>query len=249
METESFSNVLHTAAGMLIICGHMTKETLLKQAPLFSGLGETELNLLANRAVNRHIAKGEILFYEGDDAHGLYLVEQGSIKIFKLSASGREQVLHVERPGNSFAELPLFDGGPYPASAGALEDSSLLFIPKKAFDELCMARPQIALSVIRVIGKRLRKLTRLIEEISLKDVEHRLAWWLLERAEEHGGRQAESVELQITLSHGDIGTRIGTVREVVTRTFSRLEAEGLIQVTGRVVRIPQINRLRDLVSE
>jgi len=234
---------------MLIISCLMTKETLLKQAPLFFGLGQADLDLLASRAVRKHIDKGEMLFCEGDAAHGLYLVEAGSVKIYKLSASGREQVLHVERPGNSFAELPLFDGGPYPASAAALEESTLLFIDKRSFDELCLTRPQIALSVIRVIGKRLRKLTRLIEEISLKDVGHRLAWWLLERAEEHGVRQGESVELELALSHGDIGTRIGTVREVVTRTFSRFEAEGLIQVTGRLVRIPEIARLRDLASE
>ncbi|MEW5977102.1 MAG: Crp/Fnr family transcriptional regulator [Acidobacteriota bacterium] len=226
----------------------MTKEALLKQVPLFQDLGSAELDLLAGRAVRKQLSKGEMLFCEGDKAHGLYLVEQGSVKIFKLSGSGREQVLHVERAGDSIAELPLFDGGPYPASAAALEDSTLLFIDKRAFDELCLAHPSIGLSVIRVIGKRLRKLTRLLEEIALKDVGHRLAWWLLERAEEHGVRRGDTVELEIKLSHSDIGTRIGTVREVVTRTFSRLEAEGLIEVNGKVVRIPKIERLRDACS-
>ena len=228
--------------------GFMSKDALLKQAPLFADLGPAEINLLAGRTVRKQVSKGETLFCEGDKAHGLYLVETGSMKIYKLSASGREQVLHIERPGNSFAEVPLFDGDPYPASAAALEDSTLLFIEKRVFDELCLLRPQIALTIIRVIGKRLRKLTRLIEEISLKDVSHRLAWWLLERVEEHGVRQGDCVELELTLSHSDIGTRIGTVREVVTRTLSRFEAEGLIAMSGRVIRIPQLSRLRDLAA-
>ena len=227
--------------------GSMSKDALLKQVPLFAELGPTEIDLLAGRTVRKELSKDETLFCEGDRAHGLYLVETGSVKIYKLSA-GREQVLHIERPGDSFAEVPLFDGDPYPASAAALEDSTLLFIEKRVFDELCLLRPQIALTVIRVIGKRLRKLTRLIEEISLKDVGHRLAWWLLERVEEHGVWQGECVEVELTLSHSDIGTRIGTVREVVTRMLSRFEAEGLIAVSGRVVRIPKLSRLRDLAA-
>ncbi len=227
----------------------MEKEQSLKQIPLFTALSPADIKALADRTTRKKLVKGEMLFTEGEPAHGLYMVEQGSIKIFKVASSGREQVLHVERAANSVAEIPLFDGGPYPASAAALEDTSLLFIDKRSFDALCLSHPQIALSVIRVIGSRLRKLTRLLEEISLKDVDHRLAWWLLERAKEQPASKSDSVEFQLDLSHGDIGTRIGTVREVVTRSFSRLEAEGLLQISGRRLRILSIRRLKLMLEE
>jgi CRP-like cAMP-binding protein len=227
----------------------MDKETTLKQVPLFTALPEKELKALAERTIRKSVNRGELLFSEGEKAHGLYIVERGSVKVFKVASSGREQVLHVERSGHSFAEVPLFDGGPYPASAAALEDSVLLFIDKKSFDSLCLSHPHIALEVIRVIGGRLRKLTRLIEEISLKDVGHRLARWLLERAQEHGRKQGEAVEFQLDLSHGEIGTRIGTVREVVTRSLSRLETDGIIQISGRNVRIPNLKGLISMLEE
>jgi CRP/FNR family transcriptional regulator len=227
----------------------MEKEQSLKQIPLFTGLSPADIRALADRTIRKKLVKGEMLFTEGEPAHGLYMVEQGSIKIFKVASSGREQVLHVEGAANSVAEIPLFDGGPYPASAAALEDTSLLFIDKRSFDNLCLSHPQIALSVIRVIGSRLRKLTRLLEEISLKDVDHRLAWWLLERAKEQPASNSNSVEFQLDLSHGDIGTRIGTVREVVTRAFSRLEAEGLLQISGRTLRILSLRRLKLMLEE
>jgi CRP/FNR family cyclic AMP-dependent transcriptional regulator len=227
----------------------MDKEQSLSQVPLFIGLSSSEMKALAGRAVRKKFSKGEMLFTEGEPAHGLYIVESGSIKIFKVASSGREQVLHVEAAGNSVAEIPLFDGGPYPASGAALEDSTLLFIDRKSFESLCLSHPQIALSVIRVIGGRLRKLTRLLEEISLKDVAHRLAWWLLEKAKDTPKAGGDSVEFQLELSHEDIGTRIGTVREVVTRAFSRLESEGLVRVSGRTLKIPSIKKLKTLLEE
>jgi CRP-like cAMP-binding protein len=227
----------------------MDKEQFLSQVSLFTGFSPSEIKALAARSVRRKLVRGEMLFAEGEPAHGLYIIELGSIKIFKVAVSGREQVLHVESAGHSVAEVPLFDGGPYPASAAAIEDSVLLFVDRKSFENLCLSHPQIALSVIRVIGGRLRKLTRLLEEISLKDVGHRLAWWLLERARDCRKSNIDSVEFQLDLSHGDIGTRIGTVREVVTRTFSRLESDGLIQVTGRTLKIPSLKRLEALLEE
>ncbi|HVN80563.1 MAG TPA: Crp/Fnr family transcriptional regulator [Terriglobia bacterium] len=227
----------------------MDKEQSLSRVPLFIGLPSSEMKALGGRAVRKKFSKGEMLFTEGEPAHGLYIVESGSIKIFKVASSGREQVLHVEAAGNSVAEIPLFDGGPYPASGAALEDSTLLFIDRKSFESLCLSRPQIALSVIRVIGGRLRKLTRLLEEISLKDVAHRLAWWLLEKVKDTPRADPDSVEFQLELSHEDIGTRIGTVREVVTRAFSRLESEGLVRVSGRTLKILSIRKLKTLLEE
>ena len=124
----------------------------LAQVGLFSGLSETELAFLAQRAVSRKFAAGVMVFSEGDPCAGMYVVESGHIRIFKTSAGGREQVLSIDGPGGSVAELPVFDGGNYPASVSAVEDSTLLFISKQDFQALCLAHPQVALKVLRVVG-------------------------------------------------------------------------------------------------
>ena len=111
-----------------------TKDNLaetLSKVPLFSGLTESELSFLAQRAVPRHYTAGQIVFSEGEPCTGMYVVESGHIRIFKSSASGREQVLSVDGPGSSVAELPVFDGGNYPASVAAAEDATLLFVSKQ----------------------------------------------------------------------------------------------------------------------
>src|SRR5215475_16012026 len=108
-------------------------EQILRQTPLFSGLSEAEMAALAVHVTRQRFDRGELLFNEGDRCEGLYLVANGKIRIFKLSPSGREQIIAVEGPGSSFAELPVFDGGTYPASASALEDTEVLFISRKDF--------------------------------------------------------------------------------------------------------------------
>ncbi|MFZ0636964.1 MAG: Crp/Fnr family transcriptional regulator, partial [Candidatus Acidiferrales bacterium] len=131
---------------------------VLRKTPLFASLTEAELQALATRTSRKRFRHGEHLFAEGDPCTGLFLVASGKIRIFKLSASGREQVLAVEGPGSSFAELPVFDGGNYPAAASALEDTEVLFISRKDFQNFCREHPDVALKVIAVVGSRLRRL-------------------------------------------------------------------------------------------
>ena len=133
-------------------------EKVLHKTPLFAGLTDQETTALAARVSRKGFNRGEQLFSEGDKCEGLYLVARGKIRIFKMSSSGREQILAVERPGNSFAELPVFDGGTYPDSASALEDTEVLFIFRKDFQNFCRERPEVALKVIAVVGSRLRRL-------------------------------------------------------------------------------------------
>jgi CRP/FNR family transcriptional regulator len=130
-------------------------ETILPKTPLFANLTDTEMSALAVRVSSRHFDRGALLFNEGDSCMGLFLVATGKIHIFKLSPSGREQVLAVEGPGSSFAELPVFDGGNYPASASTLENAEVLFISRKDFQNFCRERPGVALKVIAVVGSRL----------------------------------------------------------------------------------------------
>ena len=216
---------------------------VLGKVQIFSGLSEPELAFLSERAVPRHFSPGETIFSEGQPCAGLYVVESGHIRIFKSSAGGREQVLSIEGPGSSVAELPVFDGGNYPASVNAIDSASLLFVSKQDFQALCLAHPQVALKVLRVVGARLRKLVGIIEELSFTTVRHRLASLLLRLARDRGKRTTDGIEITLPVSNQELASQIGTVRELVSRNLSRFQAEGLLKIDGRNVIIHDLNAL------
>ncbi|HLK51179.1 MAG TPA: Crp/Fnr family transcriptional regulator [Bryobacteraceae bacterium] len=216
--------------------------TLAKVA-IFSGLTESELSFLAQRAVPRHYAPGEVVFAEGEPCAGLYVVESGHIRIFKTSANGREQVLAIDGPGSSVAELPVFDGGAYPASGAAVDAATFLFVSKQDFHALCLAHPQVALKVLRVVGARLRRLVGIIEELSFTTVRHRLASFLVRLARGEGKRTAKGLEITLPASHQEVAAQIGTVRELVSRNLSRFQAEGLLAIDGRSVIVRDLAAL------
>ncbi len=215
----------------------------LAKVPIFSGLAENELAFLTQHAVPRHYAAGESVFGEGEPCAGLYVVESGHVRIFKSSSGGREQVLSVDGPGSSVAELPVFDGGSYPASVAAIDDAVLLFISKQDFQALCLAHPHVALKVLRVVGARLRRLVGIIEELSFTTVRHRLASFLLRQAQKQGKRNDGGVEISLPASNQEFAAQIGTVRELVSRNLSRLQAEGILEIDGRSVTIRDMKAL------
>src|SRR3954467_1678655 len=147
---------------------------VLKASPLFAALSDSEMEALAARTGSRSYSSGELLFSEGESCAGMYLIVSGRVRIFKVSASGREHVLAIEGPGSSIAELPVFDGGTYPASASSVAASELLFVSRLDFRAICLEHPEIALKVLQVVGGRLRRLVGIIEELSFTTVRHRL---------------------------------------------------------------------------
>ncbi len=221
---------------------------VLERSSLFSELAESELSFLAQRAVRHQFSAGELVFEEGEPCAGLYVVESGHIRIFKSSSGGREQVLSIEGPGSSVAELPVFDGGAYPASVSALENTSLLFVSKQDFQALCLEHPQVALKVLKVVGARLRKLVGIIEELSFTTVRHRLAAYLLRLAQKEGKRSAEGVEFLLPAGNQELASQIGTVRELVSRNLSRLQSEGVLKLDGRTVIVNNMEALESEVS-
>lgn len=215
----------------------------LQRVPLFADLTETEMRFLAERAVPRQFAPGELIFSEGQACAGLYVIESGRVRIFKSSASGREQVLAIDGPGSSVAELPVFDGGNYPASAAAVDETTLLFVSKQEFHSLCLVHPKVALKVLRVVGKRLRGLVGIIEELSFTTVRSRLISLLLRLAKD-GRKTAAGAEIVLPASNQELAAQIGTVRELVSRNLSRLQAEGLIRMDGRTILVPDLVALQ-----
>jgi CRP/FNR family cyclic AMP-dependent transcriptional regulator len=208
------------------------KTSVLSQIPLFASLSEGEVQALAQRAVERRFAPEEMLFWEGEACSGIFLLIQGTVKIFKTSQGGREMMLALESAPSTVAELPLFDGGPYPASVRAVAPVVCLFVNKNDFHQVCRQYPDVALKILAVVGQRLRQLVGVVEAMTFGSVTQRLARLLLDAA-----KQAGADEFEMGLTHQELASRLGTVREVVSRNLARFRAEGLIGVNGKLVRI------------
>jgi CRP/FNR family cyclic AMP-dependent transcriptional regulator len=221
----------------------------LKCTALFSDLDSPDLAALAARAVERRLKRGEILFVAGDPAGGLYVVVEGAIRAYRVSADGREQILHVESAGATLGEVPVFDEGCYPSTAAAEEDSKLLFIKKRDVLNLCLERPRISLAALKLLARRVRSCAALVESLSLRDVDRRLATLLCAEASDHSRRSGSSATFELALTHQQIAARIGSVREVVSRALSRLQQSGLIQMDGRHITILDEKGLRDYGAE
>lgn len=210
---------------------------ILKATPLFAALDEAEVNSLAARCGIRPYSPGQILFSEGEPCKGLYIVVSGRVRIFKISTNGREQVLSVEGAGASVAELPVFDGGPYPASASAIEKTEALFVSRADLRAICLEKPEVSLKMLQVVGARLRRLVGIIEELSFTTVRHRLISWLLRQASTEGRPSERGTVFSLTASQQELAAQIGTVRELVSRNLARLQAQSFIEMNGREITI------------
>jgi len=208
------------------------KIAALSEIALFAALSESEIQGLAQRAVEKRFAAGEVVFWEGEACAGIFLIVQGSVKIFRTSPGGREVMLAIETAPATVAELPLFDDGPYPASVRVVEPVVALFLNKNDFRQVCRQYPDVALKVLAVVGRRLRHLVGLVESMTFGSVTQRLARLLLDAAQ---GAGAQTFDLPVT--HQELASRLGTVREVVSRNLARFRAEGLIRIQGRQVEI------------
>jgi CRP/FNR family transcriptional regulator len=221
---------------------------VLEKTALFSSLTQPELHLLAARTVRKLFSAGELLFSEGEPCSGLHIIVRGRVRIFKTSASGREQVLAVNVPGESIAEIPIFDGGPYPASAVAVEDTDLAFISRRDFNAYCLEHPEVALKVLSVVGARLRRLVGIIEELSFTTIRQRLISALIKLAQNEGKTTARGIEFQLPSTHQELAHQLGTVRELISRNLMRLQAEGLLDVDARQIVVKDMKGLSAILE-
>jgi CRP/FNR family transcriptional regulator len=219
------------------------KVKALARTEMFRELDERTLAVLAGRAVERRLSRDETLFIAGEEARGLYVIVSGALRAFRTSADGREQVIHVERAPATIAEVPVFDEGLYPATVAAEEDTTVLFIAKRDMRRLCLEHPQIAFAALKLLAGRLRRCAELVEALSLSEVGQRLARLLLAEAERAGVRHADGIHLELGLTNSQVAARIGSVREVVSRAFARLQQDGLIKVENRRLIILNVEKL------
>jgi CRP/FNR family transcriptional regulator len=202
----------------------------LRGVPFLQDLPESTLLEIAKVAVEKVHMRGEVIFLEGDPPKGLLVVREGAVKIYKTGDGGREQILEIEGPGRSVAELPLFDGHPYPAACAAVHDSVLLLVRPRDFQELLRRNPDLTQAVIASLAFRLRRMVMLVQELSLRDVRQRLIDLFREFAK-------DGTSFELDLSHQELAARIGTVREIVSRTLAKLVQEGVIGINGKTVSL------------
>ena len=215
---------------------------IISEIPFFNGLSDSQLQEIEQIAVNKQLNKDTFIFSEGDESNGFYVVVVGQVKIFKLSPDGKEQILHILGPGEPFGQVAVFSGRSFPANAQVIAKSRLLFFSKKDFIDLIKRNPSLALNILGVLSTRLRQFAIQIENLSLKEVPGRLASYLIYLAEELGNEY----DVDLPISKGQLASLLGTIPETLSRIFARMSEQGLIEVSGRNIRLIDRSRLEEL---
>lgn len=217
----------------------------LRGCQLFTGLPSEDLDLISSFVIPKELAKGAYLFREGSASEGFYVVQRGAVNVHRVSATGKEQVISVFRAGQSFAEAALASPGGYPADARAIEDSTILLVPKVDVLALLRNRPELALRMLGSMSQHLRVIVGLLDDLTLKDVETRLANWLIKRCPRPVPDHAVSIELDGTKRV--LAAEIGTVSETLSRTFADFREKKLLRVAGKTITILEPKRLEQIL--
>ncbi len=218
-------------------------EVLAKSA-LFQNLPTDALADLAAHAVEHKVGQGQILFTANEPAHGFYIVLSGSVRAFRVNLDGREQTIHVEHPGGTLAEIAVFDGGCYPSTTVAEEESEVIFLAKEDVRRFVLQHPEVALTALSIMAKKLRMVASMVEQVALLDVGQRLAILLLEEAKKSTPNLQDGVSFSLPLSRSQIAAHLGSVREVITRGLQKLIRQGVIEAHGHRIVVLSVKALR-----
>ncbi len=222
----------------------------LQNTLLFQGLSEEQLTTIIAIAQLQIFQKGDFIFKQKEIASGFFIVKSGRVKVFNISATGKEQILNIFESGENFAEVAALDGKPFPASAATLKPTELIFFPRQAFLQLLHHHPDIAINMLISLSRHLRHLTGVIEELSFKDVPQRLATYLLKLKDsnlENSSRSNESTLIvTLDLPKTQLAAMLGTIPATLSRAFYALKSDGLITIDGSQIQLIDYNRLQAL---
>jgi CRP/FNR family transcriptional regulator, dissimilatory nitrate respiration regulator len=207
----------------------------LRVCQLFAGLARQDLENIAACAIIKSLTKGAYLFREGDAAVGFYIVQQGAVNVHRVNAMGKEQIIHVFRTGESFAEVALATDKGYPADARALEATQVLLIQKEGILALLRQQPELALRMLGGMSSHLRVLVGQLEDLTLKDVETRLANWLLKRCPQPYSNSPVPIDLPMTKRV--LAAELGTISETFSRTLAKFREQKLVTVKGKTITL------------
>lgn len=214
----------------------------LRCSQLFSGLPADDLEAIAAFTHVQKLAKNDYLFHEGEPSQGFYLVQSGAINVHRVNAAGKEQVIHVFRSGESFAEAALSSPTGYPAEARALEPTTVLLIPKAPILQFIGRRPDLALRMLGSMSSHLRVVVGLLDDLTLKDVETRLLNWLIKQSRHAGGKI-----IRLPGTKRVLAAELGTSSETLSRTLGRLRDQKLISVSGKVISLHDLLALQGML--
>jgi CRP/FNR family transcriptional regulator, dissimilatory nitrate respiration regulator len=217
----------------------------LRGCRLFAGLSPSDLKAVAAISTVKSLDKSDYLFREGDPSHGFYVVQKGAVNIHRVTPLGKEQVIQVFRAGESFAEAAVATASGYPADARAVESSQVLLIEKAGFLALLERQPDLALRMLASMSVHLRDLVRKLEDLTLKDVETRLANWLIKRCPNPESKHPATIELKNTKRV--LAAELGTVSETFSRTLAKFREQGLVKAEGKRLTILNPASLMDLL--
>ncbi|MFC1873327.1 Crp/Fnr family transcriptional regulator [Chloroflexota bacterium] len=213
----------------------------LKSVPYFFGLNPKELEAISSLVTERDAERGEVILLDGEPTKALFLVGSGAVKVFKTSADGKEQILNIVRPGESFNDVPILSDGLNLASVQALGPVSFYKIGKREFEAILGKYPQVARNVIKVLADRIRHLLSLVEGLSFKNVTSRVAKVLLDHT-------SDGTSPVPRLTQQEMAAMAGTVREVVSRSLKTLEEEGVIRFERHRIAITDKEALEEMAA-
>jgi len=223
-------------------------KSTLRDIPLFSELSIEQLRKISSFSKIKRFTKNEIIFNENNAYVGFYVLLKGTVKVYKISSKGKESVVHIIKPLTAFADIPLFEGGNYPVSAEALEESLALLIPKEQFLELIHNEPEISLKMLAGFAKRLKSLINQLEDISSNEVPNRLAKYLLREIKISGTENLPEPFIKLSVPKSTVASYIGTITETLSRAFKKLQNEKIIRVSGKKIFITDLKKLKNLAN-
>jgi CRP/FNR family transcriptional regulator len=209
------------------------------------GLPAADIEVIASFVVPKHLDKGDYLFREGDRSEGFYIVQKGAINVHRVSAAGKEQVIHLFRPIESFAEATLATEGGYPADARATEPTTVLLVPKRDFVDLLRKRPELSLRMLGSMSQRLRVIVALLDDLTLKDMETRVANWLLKRCPRPIGNR--EVEIKLDRTKRVLAAEFGATSETLSRTLAKFRDRKLLRIKGNTLTVTRPLELQELL--
>ena len=219
----------------------------LRQCQLFVGLSAEDISAIAAFLIPKHLEKGDYLFREGAVAEGFYIVQRGAVKVHRVNAAGKEQVIHVFLPNESLAEAALASAGGYPADALALEPTIVLLVPKRDFVDLLRKRPELALRLLGSMAQHLRVLVGLVDDLMLKNMETRLANWVLQRCPQPLANKPAVVQLDRTKRV--LAAEMGATSETLSRTLAKFRDRKFLRVKGNTITVTNPLDLQEFLHQ
>lgn len=214
----------------------MVKQTL-RKTPMFADIHPASLDRFVEGCELQSVSKGNYLFHEGEPAHGFYIVHAGAINVHRVTEDGKEQVIRVFYPGECFGEVVLVGDQSYPASAKTTESSQVILVRTDFFRKQIHLDPDIALSILASMSLHLKYLVETVEALKLRQAESRIAQWLLKQVSEQGFGKETQPTIILPLAKHLLASQLGITSETLSRVFSRLRTEELIEVEGKSVQI------------